>query len=137
MTMSHDPQAADPREAPGLIADVLSHLSNLVRHEIALAKAELSNSASKAGLGLGLLVGAALIALAALNLLAAASVAALMAAGLGWGWAALAAAALWLAVAALLALWGRSKLSPKALAPTRTMTELRKDAATLKEVSNA
>ncbi len=137
MSHPHDPNQADPREAPGLIAEVLTHLSNLVRHEIALAKAELSSSASKAGLGIGLLVAAALISLAALNLLAAASVAGVVALGLGWGWAALIAAGIWFAVAAVLGLWGRSKLSPKSLAPTRTLAELRKDVSTFKEVSNA
>lgn len=125
-----------PEDAPSLLSDLLGHVSNLVRHEIALAKAEISASLGKAGFGIALLGVAALICLAALNLLAAASVAGVMALGLGWGWAALVAAAVWAVVAGVLVLWGRSVLSAKSLAPHRSFASMRKDAHVFKELTD-
>ena len=45
-----------------LVADATHDLSTIVRSEIALAKAEITTDAKKAGTGAGLLVGAAFVA---------------------------------------------------------------------------
>lgn len=53
----------DERTIGQLVADISHELSGLVQAEIALAKAELSQSAKKGGIGAGLLVAAGVIAL--------------------------------------------------------------------------
>ncbi len=66
--MSFDP---DPRPTGSLLSDALNQLTRLVRGEVALAKAEVAQNIKNAGLGVGLLVGAAILALVALHVLAA------------------------------------------------------------------
>jgi len=103
----------EPRhEAPSLgerLGDVTRDLSTLMRQEVALAKAELSQSASNAGKGVGMLVGAALGGFFLLLFL---SVALWMAIadGIGFGWAALIVAVIWGIIAAILASVGRKEL---------------------------
>jgi hypothetical protein len=93
-----------------LIGDVATDLSNLMRQEVALAKAEARESATRAGKGAGLLGGAG----------AAASYAVLfLSVALWWalgdlidslGWSAVIVAVIWAVVAAILASMGRKKL---------------------------
>jgi len=131
--MSFDP---DPRPTGSLLSDALNQLTRLVRGEVALAKAEVSQNLKNAALGIGLLVGAVVLALVALNVLAAALVAAL-ANLIGPGWAALVVGILILAAAGLLAMRGLNALKPENLAPSRTVRNVQADAQTIKEnVSN-
>ncbi|MCC2335386.1 phage holin family protein [Cellulomonas wangsupingiae] len=53
----------DPRSLGQLVSDVTEQASRLVRAEIALAKAEVTAKAKEAGIGAGLLAGAAVLAL--------------------------------------------------------------------------
>lgn len=91
------------------LGDVTRDLSTLLSQEIALAKAELKQSGTRAGKGVGLLAGAAL---GGFFVLLFASVALWWAIGngLGRGWAALIVAAIWAVVAGVLAVLGRGEL---------------------------
>jgi uncharacterized membrane protein YqjE len=128
--MSHE---ADPRPpVSSLLSDAINQLTRLVRGEVALAKAEVAQNLRNAGLGIGLLVGAAILALVALNVLAVALVG-LIAIWTGPGWAALIVGILILAVAAIMAMRGLSSLKPENLAPSRTVRNVQADAQTIKE----
>lgn len=129
--MSIDPQA---RPTGTLLADALMHLSNLVRGEMALARAEIMESLRGALSGVGLMVAAVVMAATALNLTAAAMVAGLARLGLPVGWGAFLLGA-GLAIAAVV-LWqrGREALKPGGFLPSRTARNMRRDAETLKEI---
>ncbi|MFI6423853.1 phage holin family protein [Promicromonospora sp. NPDC050880] len=92
-----------------LVSEVTSDLSTLVRQEVALAKAEATESARRAGKGAGMFGGAGV---AGHMVLLFGSLALWWALGsvLGGGWGALVVAAVWAVVAAVLALRGRAEL---------------------------
>ncbi len=119
-----------------LISDAMTHVSTLVRKEVDLARAEVNENLKRAGLAIGLLVGALLIALTALNVLSAALVAAVTELGVEAGWAALIVGAAFALCALLMARKGVSDLQLSSLAPTRTVENVKRDARTLKETYN-
>ncbi|QFG68372.1 phage holin family protein [Ornithinimicrobium pratense] len=92
-----------------LIADISEDLSTLMQQEVALAKAELKQSASKAGVGAGMLGGAGVAGHFTLLFL---SIALWWALGdlMGLGWSALVVALIWAVIAAVLAVIGRNRL---------------------------
>lgn len=109
---SLEPQRTSGSDGPSLgerLGDVTRDLSTLMRQEVALAKAEVSQSASNAGKGIGMLVGAALGAFFVLLFL---SIALAIAIGnsIGYGKAALIVAAIWAVIAIVLAVVGRGEL---------------------------
>ena len=129
---------ADPRmrrTTTSLMSEVLRHLSNLVRGEFDLARAELQENATKAAAGAGMLVGAIVVALVALNLLAAALAAALTEAGIPAGWSALIVGVVLAIIAGILAAVGASRLKATSLAPSRTIRNVRRDAEAVKEAT--
>ena len=92
-----------------LFSHVSEDLSTLVRQEIALAKAEATQSAKQAGTGAGLLAGAGVgghFVLLFLSLALMWGLAALI----GLGWSSVVVAVLWAIIAGVLALVGRSRL---------------------------
>lgn len=93
-----------------LLTDVTKDISTLFRQEVALAKAEVSESAKKAGKGAGMLGGAGLTGFFALLFI---SIAAWWALGylVGNAWSALIVAGVYLIVTAILALQGRKQLT--------------------------
>src|SRR5690606_40802299 len=95
-----------------LFADVLTHLSNLIRGEVALARAEMSEKLSTAGTAIGLLIAGIVVALTALNVLAAALVAAITEAGIAGVWAALIVGVGFAVIAFALCYKGMSDLRP-------------------------
>lgn len=111
-----------PRQDPAdssvgqLFGEVTRDLSTLIRQEVALAKAEATESAKKAGTGAGLLGGAAWAAhfvLLFLSLTVWWVLGALLGEGdrePALGWAALIVMLLWAVVAAILALRGKKEL---------------------------
>ena len=112
-----------------LFAHVTEDISTLMRQEVALAKAEATVSAKKAGKGVGLLSGAALAGYFVLLFL---SVAAWW--GLGtWignrGWSGVIVAVVWAVVAAVLASVGRKQL--------KQVDGLPQTADTVKQAPNA
>jgi putative superfamily III holin-X len=123
-----------PNKSAGtLLSDAMSNVSGLVRSEVDLARAEISENVTKAGVAIGLIAGAAIIALVALNVLAAALVAALTEAGLDAGWSALIVGAALGLVAYVLINKGVNDLKLSSLAPTRTVKNVQRDAAAVKE----
>lgn len=121
--------ASDSRASVGeLFSEVAEDLSTLLRQEVELAKAELRESASRAGKGAGLLAGAGI---SGHMVLLFASVAAWWGIGdaTGRAWAALIVAAIWLIVAAVLGLIGRRKI--------RAVPGVPQTAQTVKEIPNA
>jgi uncharacterized membrane protein YqjE len=120
----------------GLLSDALSHVSSLVRNEVDLARAEVSENATKAAVAVGVLVGGVVISLAALNVLTAALVAALTEAGIPAGWSALIVGVALAAVAISMITKGMNDLKATSLAPTRTAKNVKRDAEALKETYN-
>jgi hypothetical protein len=112
----------DSRASVGeLFSEVAEDLSTLMRQEVELAKAELRQSATRAGKGAGLLAGAGV---SGHMVLLFASVAAWWGIGdaTGHGWSALIVAAIWLMVAAALGLMGRREISAVPGIPQTTQT---------------
>ena len=130
-----DPQVEDSgiKSAPGLISEVLTHVSNLVRKEFDLARTEVSDNLTKAGVAVGLIAGALVVALVALNILAGALVVAVAELGIEAGWAALIVGGLLAIVAFAMVAKGTSDLKLSSLAPTRTAKNVKRDAETIKE----
>lgn len=109
-----------------LIGSVTQDLSMLVRQEMELARAELTQSAKRAGRGSGLLAGAGVAAHLVLVFL---SVALWWALPLGRAWSALIVAGVWVVIAAVLALRGRGEL--------RRVQGLPRTAESVKKIPNA
>jgi hypothetical protein len=112
----------DSRASVGeLFSEVAEDLSALLRQEVELAKAELRQSATRAGKGAGLLAGAGV---SGHMVLLFASVAAWWGIGdaTGHGWSALIVAAIWLVIAAILGLMGRREISAVPGIPQTTQT---------------
>jgi hypothetical protein len=128
---------ADLKETPNLVVTAFRHFTALMQDEIALAKAEARQNASRAGVGLALIAVAAIVALTALDVLAAALVAWIAESGLDAGWAALIVGGAALIIAIVLALVGKSRLSTEALAPDRTARSIKADIETVREARNA
>jgi hypothetical protein len=101
----------DSRPSVGaLFSEVAEDLSTLMHQEVELAKAEIRQSATRAGKGAGLLAGAGV---SGHMVLVFASVAAWWGIGdaTGHGWSALIVAGIWLIVAAVLGPMGRREIS--------------------------
>jgi uncharacterized membrane protein YqjE len=109
--MANDRTQDDLRDRP--IGELLKQLSQetttLVRQELELAKAEMAEKGKRAGLGAGMFGGAGASALLGLGALSAAAIAALDT-GMALWLAALIVAVIWLAVAGLLAMTGKSRV---------------------------
>jgi len=110
-----------PPSVGELLSEVSKDLSELVRQELALAKAEATQTATRAGKGAGLLAGAALAGYFVLLFL---SVAGWWSLGnvIGRGWSALVVMAVWAIIAAVLATTGRSALTAAKGLPQTTDT---------------
>jgi hypothetical protein len=102
-------QKAETTSLGDLLGEVTSDLSTLIRQEMELAKAELKQSASRAGRGAGMLGGAGYAALMAVFFL---SVALWWALGdlTGLGWSAVIVAVIWGVIALVLFMTGRKQL---------------------------
>lgn len=97
------------RSTAELFTQLSEQTSRLIRQEMALAKAELSEKGKQAGVGAGLLGGAGVSGLLALGALTATAIAALSLAMDTW-LAALIVTVIWAAVAGVMALLGRSRV---------------------------
>ena len=114
-------QTAGDRSLGDLISEVTGDLSTLVRQELELAKAEVQQTAARAGKGAGMLGGAAV---AWYFLLLFLSIALWWAIGsaTGLGWSALIVAVIWGIIGAVLYVMGRNSLKSVRGIPTTADT---------------
>jgi MFS family permease len=115
MSANGEASGADPRDQSigELVKDLASETSTLVRQEIDLAKAEMTERGKRAGKGAGILGAAALVGLLAAGALTAFVIAALDLAMATW-LAALVVGLVFGAIAAALAMTGRKKIQEAA-----------------------
>jgi hypothetical protein len=101
-------ESEDGRSIGQILGDVSRDVSTLMRQEVALARAELRQSGTQAGKGIGMYVGAAVAGMLFLVFL---SVCVWWALGglIGRGWSALIVAVVWAIVAAILAMVGKKE----------------------------
>lgn len=123
---SQDPRLDEPParslgNVGELFADISRDLSTLIRQETELAKAEMRQSATKAGKGAGMLGGAGVAGHFVLLFL---SIAAWWGLGnqIGRGWSALVVAVIWAVIAAVLLSIGRRELKQVKGIPQTTQT---------------
>jgi len=102
-------ESVEDRSLGDLISGVTQDLSTLVRQELDLAKAEVQQSASRAGKGAGMLGGAAVAGYFVLLFLSIALWWAI-GAGTGLGWSAVIVAVIWGIIGAILYVTGRNSL---------------------------
>ena len=118
----------DLRERP--IGDLLKQLSEdtakLVRKEVELARAEVTEKGKQAGMGAGMFGGAGIAGLLALGSLTACLIA-LLATGMKVWIAALIVTVLWAAVAGVLALMGRNKVQEATPPVEQTVETIKED----------
>ena len=126
------PAARDERSTTSLLSEAMTHVSNLVRKEMDLARAEVSQSLNRAGVALGLLAGAVVLLITALNVLSAALVAGITELGVPGGWSAVIVGVVYLQIAYLMVRKGTNDLKASNFAPRRTTENVKKDAATVK-----
>lgn len=129
-----DPTPSEAKAATTSLGDLLGEvsrdISTLMRQEVALAKAELKDSASKSAKGAGLMGAAGYGALMAVFFLSVAlwwALATLM----GGGWAGVVVAVIWAVIALILFLIGRGKFKEVQGAP-QTVETLKEIPETLK-----
>jgi hypothetical protein len=128
-------EAADGRSLGEVLGDVTRNISTLLQQEIALAKAEVKQSGTDAGKGIGMFVGAAIagiLFLVFISLSAAVGLGQFIGEGAqpsGVQWGSLIVAIIWAIVAAILALAGKKEFERIRGVPRTTET--------LKKVPNA
>ncbi len=120
------------RNAPDLLSRAIAQFLQLIRGEFKLAQAELSEILSRASAGLIMLSLAIILLLVALNTLATALVGLVAAAGLSLGMAGIAVSAGLIVIAIALGFLGKSRISPNALKPNRTLDNLKDDLDVMK-----
>ena len=143
MSQSIDPRPTDPRSVPQLLSDLAKELTTLFKKEGQLIRAELSEKASKVGVGVGEVAAGAICLLVALNVLAAALVVAIarigadqadpaiQSSGIGVGWASLIVGVLLAIIGAVLVRRGTSQMTD--LTPERTVNQVSQDANLVKD----
>jgi hypothetical protein len=131
---SHGSPAAPGEEPIGaLVSRASQQLSQLVRDEMRLAQAEMTEKGKRFGIGGGLFGGAGTMAFVALQALAAAAIAALTLVLPLWASALIVTAAL-LVIAATLAVAGRKQLAQATPpAPAQAIDGVKADVAEIKE----
>ena len=118
----------DDRSTGELLKELSQQTSTLVRQELDLAKAEMSEKGKQAGMGAGMFGGAGLFGLLAMIALTACLIMLLDRAMVDW-LAALVVTAAYAAIAGVLALQGRNKVREAAPAvPEQTRDTLKEDA---------
>jgi uncharacterized membrane protein YqjE len=127
-TQQGGPPSPDLREQS--IGDLLKQLSQdtstLVKQEMALARAELTEQGKRAGTGAGMLGGAGVAGLLTLGALTATLIGVLDAAMAFW-LAALIVTVVWAAIAGVLALQGRNKIKEATPPAPQTVETVKED----------
>ena len=116
-----------------LIGDAINQFTKLIRNEVAIARAELTQKANEAAIGAALIVGGALLLIPSIFLLLIAFAASLSAMGLSAPLSYLIAGLLGLVISGALAWIGKTKLSAEHLKPKHTIREVERDLAAIRE----
>jgi MFS family permease len=125
------------RPVSELVKQLSEQTSTLVRKELELARAEMTQKGKAAGVGAGMFGGAALVGLLAVGVLTACFILALAEAMDAW-LAALIVAAVYGALAGVLALTGKSKVQEATPPlPEQTKESVRQDVERVKERAKA
>jgi uncharacterized membrane protein YqjE len=122
----HNQDDLRDRSIGELLKQLSEETTTLVRKEIELAKAEVSEKGKKAGLGAGMFGGAGVAGLLALGSLTACLIA-LLATGMKVWVAALIVTVLWAAIAGVLALLGRNKVQEATPPVEQTVETIKED----------
>jgi uncharacterized membrane protein YqjE len=109
-----------------LVSQLSTETSTLIKQEMALARAELTEQGKRAGKGAGMLGGAGVAGLLTLGALTATLIALLDTAMATW-LAALIVTVLWAAVAGVLALQGRNKIQEATPPAPQTVETVKED----------
>jgi uncharacterized membrane protein YqjE len=126
-TTQNGQEALREQSTGDLVRQLSEQTSHLVRQEIELAKAELTEKGKQAGIGAGMFGGASLLTVLALIALTAAAIAGLSQAMDVWA-AALIVGAVYLAAAGVLALLGRNRIQEGMPAkPEQTIETVKED----------
>jgi hypothetical protein len=125
----------DLHTIPRLFGDAVEQLGKLVQNEAQLARAEISQKITQAGIGAAYVVGAAILCIPVLVVLLIALALWLVQLGLSPPLAHLAAAACGAALSIVLAVIGMSYLKPENLKPKVTIRQVERDVATAKELA--
>jgi len=126
-------QLRDERSLGDLFSDLSRETTTLVRKEVQLAKAELTQSATEAARGIGMLVAGGAVAYAGLLFLLLAIVFGLIEASWDAWLSALVVGLVVAAIGGILVLRARESLKPANLAPRRTVETLKEDQEWAKE----
>jgi Na+/melibiose symporter-like transporter len=133
MASAYENRPPETKPVSELISDGLAQFSRLVRNEVALARAEMTDKAKQVARGGAMLGIAAFVALPALFILMMALAAGLHELQLAWSLSYLITAVVGFVIAAVLAMLGLNSLKAEALLPSRTINQLHRDAAAMKE----
>ena len=126
MTTPHDPDGLREQSIGDLLRQLSQETSTLVRQEMALARAELTEKGKRAGVGAGMLGAAGVATLLTLGTLTACIVLVLSEFMDAW-LAALIHTIVWGAIAAVLALQGRNKVQEATPPAAQTIETLKED----------
>ncbi|CAN5361749.1 phage holin family protein [soil metagenome] len=131
--MSEQTSAGSSDTSTGeLIARLSEQTSTLIRDEMRLAKAEMSQAAKHAGVGLGMFGAGGLLALLGLGAGVATAIIALALVLPTWA-AALIVTGVLLLAAAVVSLLGKKQVEQAKPAPERTIANVKEDVSTVKE----
>ena len=128
------PHHSAPDSTGSILTDVLTGAARLLRGEIALARAEVSQKVRSAASSVVQFGVAVILGITAINLLAGAGVAALVAMGWSTISASLVMGLALLILAYVFVRWGLYLLSAAHLTPSRSLSNLGRDAAALKSM---
>jgi len=126
-------QLRDERSLGDLFSDLSRETTTLVRQEVQLAKAELTQSATEAARGIGMLIAGGAVAYAGLLFLLLAIVFGLIKAGWEAWLSALVVGLVVVIIGGVLVMRARESLKPANLAPRRTVETLKEDQQWAKE----
>lgn len=125
----------DAHSISRLLGDAVEQLSQLIQTEIRLARAELADKATSAGIGAGLLFGGLLLIVPALVLFLIALALFLVQQGISPVTAHFLAGLVGAAIGGVLIAVGLQRLKPSSLTPDTTIRQVKKDIAAAKELA--
>jgi hypothetical protein len=125
----------DVRSIPALFGDAIEQLGKLVHNEVQLARAEISEKVTQAGMGVAYVAAAGVLMIPALVVLLLTLALWLNDMGLSLVISHLIAAAIGAVVSVILGVVGLNRFKPEKLTPTVTIQQVERDVAAAKELA--